>query len=289
MSDFTGIPPVSRDVEIVLEDDLAPVGPTPTLDDLGAESRDRIVRFIIANTLGGGVAPTAVIALYADLAGDPPAIRYADQRFMLRQIPPDWREVEEHVVDLDETARGRGMDLGSAWRRATAVAVGSEDPLEHLARLAGAHRTGSRSGRSIFDDPEDLDGLDDDMDATLHARLEARQPDLVDLDDLAQGRIRRYAIEEQLEHGLPPYELIELYRGFDESGDERARQYLDRVFVEHEAPYDWDELQKEARRVMAAAQSRGRDAGRLFATIVGTSPGTDALVALHVVMERLQL
>ena len=74
--------------------------------------------------------------------------------------------------------------------------------------------------RSIFDDPENLDELEDE-DATadaFQARLDDRQPDLIDLTADAQSRIRRFAIEERLEHGLPPVELIDLYRGFDMAG-----------------------------------------------------------------------
>jgi hypothetical protein len=38
-----------------------PVGPPPALSDLSAESRARLVHFIVTSTLGGGVAPTAVM------------------------------------------------------------------------------------------------------------------------------------------------------------------------------------------------------------------------------------
>lgn len=269
-----------------------PVGPTPTLADLQEEPRQRLVRFIVTSTLGGGVAPTEVIALYADLAGDTEAIRYADQRFMLRQMPPDWRDVEDRVSDLDESARARGVDLAAAWRRALSVAVdlGAEDPLERLARLAGSPSGGSiRAARSIFDDPEDLDALEDEADEALRHPLEGRLPDLVDLARSAQARIRRFGIEERLEHGLPPIELLELYRAFELAEDDRARQYLDRIFVEREPPPDWLDLQAEAGKVMDLAAARGRDAGRLFAAVVGSSAELDPLVALHMVAERLLL
>src|SRR5713101_2875749 len=98
-----------------------PVGPPPTLEDLSAESSGRIVRYIVTSALEHGVAPTAVVALYADLAGDAPAVRYADRRFMLREVPADWREVENRVADLEQSARERGLDLAAAWRRATGV------------------------------------------------------------------------------------------------------------------------------------------------------------------------
>src|SRR6185312_2299055 len=99
--------------------------------------------------------------------------------------------------------------------------------------------------RSIFDDPEDLDELEDSPEA-FRDRLPDRLPDLFDLEDDAQTRIRRFAIEERLEHGLPPVELIDLYRGFEVIGDERSQQYLDRIYVSREPPPDWLDIQSEA-------------------------------------------
>jgi len=219
-----------------------------------------------------------VIALYADLTGDPLAIRYADRRFMLREVPPDWRDLENRVADLELTARERGLDLAAAWRRATAVAMTGQDTLEQLARLAGVRNSAAQRQRSIFDDPEDLDELEDDADlsdASLYARLEDQAPDLFDLSVDAQQRIRRFAIEERLEHGLPPVELLDLYHAFELVGDLRAQQYLDRVFVDRSPPFDWLELQSEAGRVMDLAEARGRDAGRLFADLYRTSPSIE--------------
>ena len=119
------------------------------------------MRYIVTSTLERGVAPTAVVALYADLAGEEAAVRYADRRFMLREVPPDWRDVENRVVDLETSALDRGLDLAAAWRRATSVAMHGQDALEQLARLAGVSALGAgRAERSIFDDPEDLDELE---------------------------------------------------------------------------------------------------------------------------------
>jgi hypothetical protein len=228
------------------------------------------------------------VALYADLAGDPQAVRYADRRFILREIPPDWREVENRVLDMEYTAHERGLDLAAAWRRATGVAMQGHDALEQLARLAGLPSSAGRAQRSIFDDPDDLDELDEIETETSHyARLTDREPDLLDLTSDAQARIRRFAIEERLERGLPPVELLELYRGFEMEGDLRAQQYLDRVYVEREAPPDWLDLQAEAGRVIDAAESRGRDAGRLYADLLRASPGMEPVTALHLVLERL--
>src|SRR5438132_8123433 len=135
-----------------------PTEPKPTLADRTPESMGRIVRYIVTSTLERGVAPTAVVALYADLAGDALAVRYADRRFMLREVPPDWRDVENRVVDLEETARERGLDLAAAWRRATGVAMHGQDALEQLARLAGVrNRAGGQGQRSILGDSDDLD------------------------------------------------------------------------------------------------------------------------------------
>jgi len=246
------------------------------------------MRYIVTNTLEHGVAPNAVVALYADLAGDEMAVRYADRRFMLREVPADWREVENRVVDLEDTARERGLDLAAAWRRATGVAMHGQDALEQLARLAGVRNSAGRTQRSIFDDPEDLDALEDEdgIDA-FHARMSDRLPDLFDLAVEAQQRIRRFAIEERLEHGLPPVELLDLYRGFEISDDQRAQQYLDRVYVEHEPPADWLDLQSEAGRLVDLAEARGRDAGRLFADLLRTSPAIEPMTAVRLLMERL--
>jgi hypothetical protein len=270
--------------------ELAVVGPLPELVNLRPEAAGRIVHFIVTSTLQRGLAPTAVVALYADLAGDEQAVRYADQRFILRQMPPDWRDIENRTLELEDSARLRGLDLAAAWRRATGVAMRGEDALEQLARLAGvpaAQR--EKPQRSIFDDPDDLDELDDEADyeLDLRGRLEAYPPDLIDLTDASQRRIRRFAIEERLERGLPPVELLDLYRDLEQEDDQRAQQYLDRVFVEHAPPGDWLDLQDEAGRVVDAAEVRGRDAGHMYADLLRSSPGMEPLTALRLVLERL--
>jgi hypothetical protein len=69
--------------------------------------------------------------------------------------------------------------------------------------------------------------------------------------------------------------------------DARARQYLDLIYVEHEPPADWMELQSEAARVIDVAEARGRDAGRMYADMLRASPGIDPTVALRLLFERL--
>ena len=282
------LPPSDLDPLNALSDPpgLEPIGPAPVLDDLTPEAAGRIVRYIITSTLERGVAPNAVVALYADLAGNAPAVRYADQRFMLRVVPEDWRDVENRVLDLEHSARQRGLDLAAAWRRATGVAMQGQDALEQLARLVGTPSGRVRPERSIFDDPDDLDALEADEE-TQHDRLDDREPDLVDLAADAQGRIRRFAIEERLEHGLPAVELLDLYRWFDMGSDARAQQYLDRVYVQRVPPMDWLDVQAEASRVLEAAERRGRDAGLLFADMLRASPGIEPMVALRLLLERL--
>ena len=270
------------------DDSLEPIVPQPSLDDLSPESSGRIVRYIVTSSLEHGVAPTAVVALYADLAGDELAVRYADRRFMLREVPADWREVENRVADLELSARERGLDLAAAWRRATGVAMHGQDALEQLTRLAGVRNPAAQRQRSIFDDPDDLDAVEDEdaLDA-FHDRLADREPDLIDLDSEAQQRIRRFAIEERLERGLPPVELLDLYRHLDRAGDLRAQQYLDRIYVELAPPPDWIDLQSEAGRLVDMAEARGRDAGRLFADLLRSSPSLDSVAALQILLERL--
>jgi len=283
----------ARDIDPVPVQDapgepVVAIEPQPGLADLSPEASGRIIRYIVTSTLEHGVAPNAVVALYADLGGEELAVRYADRRFILREMPLDWREVENRVVDLESSARERGLDLPAAWRRATSVAMPGQDVLEQLARLAGVPNSSPQRQRSIFDDPEDLDVLEDeDTFDSMHGRLVEHLPDLFDLAADAQQRIRRFAIEERLERGLPPVELIDLYRGFEMAGDERAQQYLDRVYVEREPPSDWIDLQSEAGRVVDMAEARGRDAGRLFADLLRTSPSMEPLVALRLLTERL--
>jgi hypothetical protein len=168
--------------------------------------------------------------------------------------------------------------------------MAGQDPLEQLARLAGVRNPATQRERSIFDDPDDLDELENEDTGAeaLFARLDDREPDLFDLGLDAQHRIRRFAIEERLEHGLAPVELIDLYRGFELAGDLRAQQYLDRVFVERDPPSDWLELQSEAGRIMDLAESRGRDAGHLFADLLRTSPELEPVAGLRLILERLQ-
>lgn len=258
-----------------------------TLDGLSPSARSRVVRFIVTSTLERGAAPSAVIALYADLAGEPAAERYLDQRYVLRTVPQDWHELEDHVLDLEHDAAERHVDLAAAWRRWVGIAVEPEDVLEQLARLAGVPSRARHAQRSIFDDPEDLDELEDDADESRLLPLSERLPDLVDLNGVARDRIERFAVEERLEHGLAPIELLEMYRALETRGDERARQYLDRIFVDHLPPLDWQELQAEASRVMEAADLRGQDAGRLFSDTMRGAPGLDARTALRAMSERL--
>jgi hypothetical protein len=179
--------------------------------------------------------------------------------------------------------------LAAAWRRAASVAISAEDPLEQLARLVGARVGTDQPLRSLFDDPDDLDALEQEAEEPRGAALADRPPDLVDLEVAAQEKIRRYAVEERLERGLAPIELLELYRAFEVAGDDRARQYLDRVFVERQPPADWLELQAEAQRVLDLAETRGRDAGRIYADILRASPGMSPHTALRATAERIRL
>ncbi len=86
---------------------------------------------------------------------------------------------------------------------------------------------------------------------------------------------------------MPPVELIDLYRGLELNGDQRSQQYLDRVYVDREPPADWQEIQSEAGRLVEMAEARGRDAGRLFADLLRTSPELEPMTAMRLLMERL--
>jgi hypothetical protein len=269
------------------ESPVESLGRLPELADLSDDARCHVMSFIIRSALGGGSAPSAVMELYGELGDDPQAIRYLDRRFVMHELPSDWRDIDERVVELDHVAHSRGVDLAALWRRAGQVTVQVSDPLEQLERLAGSAGVRIQAPRSIFDDPEDLDEEIDE--SALYQPMSGALPDIVDLAVDAQARIRQYAIEERLERGLAPIELLELYRHFEDVEDERARQYLDRVFVHNDPPFDWVDLQDRAQAVAAEAEMRGLDAGKLFATVVGTGVAEDPLLSLEMVRERLDL
>ncbi len=265
--------------------------PELRLGDLSPRSRNRVRRFIIYSVLSGGATGEAVAGLYADLADDPRATRYLDSRFLLRRVPPEWRQFEDEVLDLTEAAHQRGLDLAATWRRVQEIAKDQpdEDPMDALARLAGAE-INRRPVRSIFDDPEDLDSYDDEEDNESRAYAPfapGHVPSLYDLAPPSQERIRLYIIEERLEHGLPPAELMELYRYLDTEGDERARQYLDRVFVEGDVPLEWQGIQLQADEVAELAARRGKEAGRLFAEARRRSSALSALELLQLLRDEL--
>jgi hypothetical protein len=263
--------------------------PAPTLVDLSAASRNRVRRFIIHSALTGGANVESVAVLYADLNDDERANRYLDGRFMLRQVPHDWRSFEDEVLDLADAARRQGVDLASAWRRAQDVAgePDDEDPMDALTRLAGVE-VGRTSTRSIFDDPENLDEEEERTDLDrLVAFPAGRVPALHELTATAQESIRLYVVEERLERGLAPAELMELYRHLDLADDERARQYLDRVFVDGDVPVEWEALQSEADVVLDLASRRGKDAGRVF-TDARRGSGLPVVDLLRTVRQQLQ-
>ena len=129
---------------------------------------------------------------------------------MLREVPPDWREIEDRVMDLETGALERGLDLAAAWRRASGVAMHGQDALEQLARLAGVSR--SRLEKRGSDRSSTIRRISTSSKPrrTRSTRCtgvsDDRAPELLDLAVEAQARIRRFAIEERLEHGLPPIE-----------------------------------------------------------------------------------
>ncbi len=259
------------------------------LADLGVVSRNRIRRFIIHSALAGGANVEAVASLYADLSDDPPANRYLDGRFLLRRVPPDWRVVEDEVLDLAEMARRQGVDLAAAWRRTQEVAAAQpeDDPTDALARLAGVEVV-SHSTRSIFDDPENLDDYQDPVYLDRLAPFgPGRQPALHELTPNAQEAIRLYVVEERLEYGLAPAELMELYRHLDLDGDERARQYLDRVYVDGDVPVEWEAIQQQADDTRELASRRGKDAGRVFSEARRRDSGVPVLELLRIIRHQL--
>ena len=57
--------------------------------------------------------------------------------------------------------------------------------------------------------------------------------------------------------------------------------------MSREPPADWLGIQSEAGRLVDMAEARGRDAGRLFADLLRTSPDLEPMTAMRLLMERL--
>ena len=94
-------------------------------------------------------------------------------------------------------------------------------------------------------------------------------------------------MEERLENGLAPSELMELYRRLELEADVRARRYLDRVYVDGESLSEWRVIQARADEVRNLAERRGRDAGRLFAQALRSAGAMPTLDVLDLVRDQL--
>lgn len=276
-----------------------PGGRQVTLADLTPAARARILRFIIESAVRGGNPPAAIAALYHDLGDDPAARAYLDRRFQRRELPADWREWADEVADLVERVRARGEDPAEALRQyrngQSGGTSGSPDAarlstplppervhdlLSALRRLAGP----DRRQRSIFDDPSEEE---EEEEARRRPLPDGQPPTLRDLAADSREIISRYAVEECFERGLPPIELLEIYRRLRLAGDERAVAYLDRFYQEGQRPPDWQALVAEAGELVALAERQGLDAGVEFARLRRDSPGLTTREALALLRQRL--
>ena len=100
-------------------------------------------------------------------------------------------------------------------------------------------------------------------------------------------KVELYLVEERLENGLAPSELMELYRRLELEADVRARRYLDRVYVDGESLSEWRVIQARADEVRNLAERRGRDAGRLFAQALRSAGAMPTLDVLDLVRDQL--
>ena len=240
ISDESGLPP-----------DIPPAG----LDDLAPAAADRIRLFMAESTVRGGASPADVADLYTsqEIVDDDEATAYLDRRFVHGEVVRDWREFQDLLSSayLDSLPGTAAVTL-----------------LANLSLLAARQQ----SNRSIFDDPDE----DDLLDEVLTLRIEGRDPLLSDLVETSRRAIERYIISEVLCYGIAPYKVMELREGLRTEGDERALQYLDLPFELGDRPADWDQLRDRALMVRARLEMRGVDSGEAYGQLDAGHPNADA-------------
>jgi len=235
-------------------DGLANV-PRPGVDDLAPAAADRIRRFMAESTVRGGASPADVADLYTsqEIVDDDEATAYLDRRFVHGEVLHDWRELQDRL---------------SAAYLDSLPGTSAQTLLDMVFLLAARQQT----GRSIFDDPDE----DELIDEIRTLRLEGRDPLLVDLTDDARRAIERFIISDVLLHGLAPYKVMELREGLRTDGDDRALQYLDLPFELGDRPADWEQLRDRALMVRARLERRGIDSSDAYSQLDIGHPGSDA-------------
>lgn len=232
------------------------------LDDLAPEAVERVRLFLAERAIKGGSSPADIADLYTspEIVGDAVATRYLDRQFVHREVPDDWRSLQDRIAGA----------LSRLPPGASAAEV--------LAGLDAADFFAQRQ-RSIFDDPEE----DED---DLVARLTDRDPCLEDLTREARGAVGRLIVQEGLANGIAPIRYMELRDALDASGDERGIQYLDLPFERGERPADWDALREQAAHVRQRMDGRGQDALELWLELEGQFPELDIPRLLRLMEQR---
>jgi hypothetical protein len=234
---------------------LLPDIPPTGLDDLGPAAADRIRLFMAESTVRGGASPADVADLYTsqEIVDDDQATAYLDRRFVHGEVVGDWREFQDR--------------LSSAYLDSV-PGTSAETLLANVSLLEARQQ----SNRSIFDDPDE----DELLDELLTMRIEGRDPLLGDLGETSRRAIERYIISEVLCYGIAPYKVMELREGLRTEGDERALQYLDLPFELGDRPADWDRLRDRALMVRARLEMRGVDSGEAYGQLDVGNPNADA-------------
>lgn len=189
-----------------------------------------LIRYLI-RARGGESRPADIQDLYQEIGDDPVAVRWLDQRFVERALPPGWRDLENELEELAYEAAAAGVRL----ERIGADLLDTDDA---IGRLRSLIRLGQRRyAPSTEPMPPD------------------RAPTLDDLIATSRRRIELFAVEEGFYHGLPPIETSQLYE--DVEADPRAVQYVNRRFDEGSEPTDWSGLRSEARGIADAYERLG--------------------------------
>lgn len=224
------------------------------LNDLSVEAAARIRRFMAEAIIKGGSTPAQVADLYLaqEVVADLLATEYLDRRFVHGEMPSCWRALQDALAEAHFGAP-------------PAITA------ERLLALVDQCGPSERKPRSIFDDPEDLDEHEDGDDDRA-ARLEERDPTLVDLTDDGRLSIERMVIADILCYGIAPYRVMELRERLRAAGDERALQYLDLPFELGDRPLDWDRLRDEALMLRAHYERRGVDSSEAYGRADGLHP-----------------
>jgi hypothetical protein len=228
---------------------------TPTLDDLSPTAADRIRLFMAETTVRGGASPADVADLYTsqEIVDDDRATAYLDRRFVHGEIVRDWREFQDQLASVLQVS-----PFGT-----TAAAL-----LTNV-NLLTARR---QSARSIFDDPDE----DELLDELRSERLYDRAPLLADLNDESRFTIERHILEEVLCYGVAPFRVMEMRERFHADGDHRALQYLDLPHELGDRPTDWDQLRDRALMVRARLELRGADSSVAFNQADVSAPNAGA-------------